>query len=77
VFWPQDFIFLTWLLIIAALALFFFTGDTQTITVSYSYEMVALGPALVPVPKLVSFLASLVQLGAVLAGAMLDVALLT
>src|ERR1041384_6885744 len=24
VFWPQDFIFLTWLLIIAALALFFF-----------------------------------------------------
>ena len=26
VFWPQDFIFLTWLLIIAALSLFFFTG---------------------------------------------------
>ena len=26
VFWPQDFIFLTWLLIIAALALFFFTA---------------------------------------------------
>ena len=26
VFWPQDFIFLTWLLIIAALSLFFFTA---------------------------------------------------
>ena len=26
VFWPQDFIFLTWLLVIAALALFFFTA---------------------------------------------------
>jgi branched-chain amino acid transport system permease protein len=41
-------------------ALFFFKGDSQTITVSYSDRMVALGPALVPLPKLVSFAASLV-----------------
>lgn len=45
-------------------ALFFFTGDTQTITVSYSNKMVELGPALVPLPKLVSFLASLLLCGA-------------
>jgi branched-chain amino acid transport system permease protein len=51
-------------IVLENIALFFFTGDTQTITVSYSYEMVALGPALVPVPKLVSFLASLVLCGA-------------
>jgi branched-chain amino acid transport system permease protein len=41
-------------------ALFFFKGDSQTITVSYSDRMVELGPALVPLPKLVSFAASLV-----------------
>ena len=41
-------------------ALFFFKGDSQTVTVSYSDRMVALGPALVPLPKLVSFVASLV-----------------
>jgi len=51
-------------IVLENIALFFFTGDTQTITVSYSYEMVALGPALVPLPKLVSFLASLVLCGA-------------
>lgn len=41
-------------------ALFFFKGDSRTITVSYSDRMVELGPALVPLPKLVSFVASLV-----------------
>jgi len=40
-------------------ALFFFTGDTQTIDVSYAGRFLQLGPALIPLPKLVSFLASL------------------
>ncbi|MDA0274838.1 MAG: branched-chain amino acid ABC transporter permease [Proteobacteria bacterium] len=47
-------------IVLENVALFFFTGDSQTITVSYSDRMVALGPALVPLPKLVSFVASLV-----------------
>lgn len=51
-------------IVLENIALFFFTGDTQTITVSYSYTMVPLGPALVPLPKLVSFLASLLLCGA-------------
>jgi branched-chain amino acid transport system permease protein len=40
-------------------ALFFFSGDTQTIEVAYASRMIALGPALLPLPKLVSFLAAL------------------
>ncbi|HKQ27942.1 MAG TPA: branched-chain amino acid ABC transporter permease [Burkholderiales bacterium] len=40
-------------------ALFFFKGDSLSITVSYSDRMIELGPALVPLPKLVSFVASL------------------
>lgn len=46
-------------IVLENVALFFFTGDSQTITVSYSDRMVELGPALVPLPKLVSFVASL------------------
>jgi branched-chain amino acid transport system permease protein len=41
------------------LALFFFTGDSQTIDVSYAGNFVMLGPALLPLPKLISFGASL------------------
>jgi branched-chain amino acid transport system permease protein len=37
------------------LALFLFTGDTQTINVSYAGNFINLGPALVPLPKLISF----------------------
>ncbi|OFZ84567.1 MAG: branched-chain amino acid ABC transporter permease [Betaproteobacteria bacterium RBG_16_66_20] len=47
-------------IVLENVALFFFKGDSQTVTVSYSDRMVALGPALVPLPKLVSFVASLV-----------------
>ena len=47
-------------IVLENVALFFFKGDSQTITVSYSDRMVELGPALVPLPKLVSFMASLV-----------------
>jgi branched-chain amino acid transport system permease protein len=46
-------------IIIDNAALFFFTGDTQTIDVAYAGRMVWLGPALVAVPKLVSFTAAL------------------
>jgi branched-chain amino acid transport system permease protein len=45
-------------------ALFFFKGDSLNISVAYSDRMIELGPALVPLPKLVSFLASLVLCGA-------------
>jgi branched-chain amino acid transport system permease protein len=41
------------------LALFLFTGDTQTINVSYAGNFISLGPALVPLPKLISFGASM------------------
>ena len=45
-------------------ALFFFKGDSLNISVAYSDRMIELGPALVPLPKLVSFLASLLLCGA-------------
>ncbi len=40
-------------------ALFLFTGDTQTIGVAYAGNYISLGPALVPLPKLISFGASM------------------
>jgi branched-chain amino acid transport system permease protein len=40
-------------------ALFLFTGETQTIDVAYAGRMISLGPALVALPKLVSFAAAL------------------
>src|SRR6187551_2432593 len=36
VFWPQDFIFLTWLLVIAALSLFFFTAIAGRLWCGYA-----------------------------------------
>ncbi len=50
-------------IIIENLALMFFKGDTRTITVAYSDSMIALGPTLVAVPKLVSFVASIAMCG--------------
>src|SRR5499426_2120827 len=44
-------------IIIDNATLFFFTGDTQTIDVAYAGRMLSLGPALVALPKLVSFAA--------------------
>jgi len=41
------------------LALYLFTGDTRIIERPYSFEMVEIGPALVTLPKLISFLGSL------------------
>ncbi len=47
-------------ILIENLALMFFKGDTRTITVAYSDTMVAVGPTLVSLPKLISFAAAMV-----------------
>ena len=47
-------------IIIDNAALFFFTGDTQTVDVPYAGSMISLGPALLPLPKIVSFVAALI-----------------
>jgi len=41
-------------------ALYFFSADTKTIDTSYSLEVVDLGVALVPLPRLIGFVAALV-----------------
>jgi branched-chain amino acid transport system permease protein len=46
-------------IIIDNAVLFFFTGDTQTIEVTYAERMITLGPAFVPLAKLVSFAGAL------------------
>lgn len=45
------------------LALMFFKGDTRTISVSYSDRMVELGPTLISLPKIISFVAAMVLCG--------------
>ena len=47
-------------ILIENLALMFFKGDTRTISVSYSDKMVEIGPSLVALPKLISFVAAMV-----------------
>jgi len=47
-------------ILIENLALMFFKGDSRTILVSYSDRMVELGPTLVPLPKLISFVMAMV-----------------
>jgi branched-chain amino acid transport system permease protein len=47
-------------------ALFFFTGDQQTISLSYSYDSLDLGFLYLSYPKLISFIASLVICGLLL-----------
>lgn len=46
-------------ILIENLALMFFKGDTRTISVAYSDTMIQMGPTLVALPKLISFVASL------------------
>jgi len=46
-------------IIIENLALMFFKGDSRTILVSYSDRMVELGPTMVPLPKLISFVVAM------------------
>lgn len=45
------------------LALMFFKGDTRTISVAYSDTMVELGPTLVSLPKIISFVAAMALCG--------------
>ncbi|MEO7941233.1 MAG: branched-chain amino acid ABC transporter permease [Burkholderiaceae bacterium] len=51
-------------ILIENLALKFFKGDSRTILVSYSDTMVQVGPAFVPLPKLISFFVAMVLCGA-------------
>jgi branched-chain amino acid transport system permease protein len=51
-------------ILIENLALMFFKGDTRTISVAYSDKMVELGPLLVSLPKIISFVAAMVLCGA-------------
>ena len=51
-------------ILIENLALMFFKGDSRTILVSYSDRMVEIGPTLVPLPKLISFVVAMVLCGA-------------
>ncbi len=46
-------------ILIENLALMFFKGDSRTISVAYSDRMVELGPTLVPLPKLISFVVAM------------------
>ncbi|MBC7801165.1 MAG: branched-chain amino acid ABC transporter permease, partial [Gemmatimonadaceae bacterium] len=46
------------------LALVLFTGDTRTVDTPYSFAMIEAGPLLIAVPKVVSFVVSLLLAGA-------------
>lgn len=46
-------------IVIENLALYVFTADTHTVETSYAFEMVDLGVALVPLPRLIAFGAAL------------------
>ena len=48
------------------LALLFFKSDTRTIETVYTLSTVAIGPAMIAVPKLVAFVGALVASGALL-----------
>lgn len=44
-------------------ALYLFTSDTRTVDLPYAFEMVEVGPAFVPLPKVIAFGAALVIAG--------------
>ena len=48
-------------IVIENLALMFFTGDSRTISMSYSDKMIEVGPLLVGLPKVISFFAAMVM----------------
>lgn len=47
-------------IIIDNLALYFFTSNTRTIDLAYAFDMVEIGPAFIPLPRLIAFVAALV-----------------
>ncbi|HSE78596.1 MAG TPA: branched-chain amino acid ABC transporter permease [Alphaproteobacteria bacterium] len=47
-------------IVIENLALYFFSADTRAVDTAYTFVMVDLGVALVPLPRLIAFVASLV-----------------
>jgi len=53
-------------IVLENLALLFFQSDTRTIDTSYSLATVAIGPAMIAVPKLVAFFGALVTSGVLL-----------
>ncbi len=50
-------------IIVDNLALYFFTSNTRTIDVAYAGEMVEIGPAFVPLPRVIAFVASIAFAG--------------
>jgi branched-chain amino acid transport system permease protein len=48
-------------IVIENLALMLFTGDSRTISLSYSDKMFEVGPLLIGLPKIISFVASMVM----------------
>ena len=46
-------------LIIDNLALYFWTSNTRTISVTYAYTMIEIGPAFIPLPRVVAFFAAM------------------
>ena len=50
-------------IVIENLALMLFTGDSRTISLSYSDKMFEAGPLLIGLPKVISFVASMVMCG--------------
>ncbi|GHC66306.1 branched-chain amino acid ABC transporter permease [Limoniibacter endophyticus] len=46
-------------LIIDNLALYFWTSNTRTIDVAYAYDMLEIGPAFIPLPRVIAFFAAL------------------
>ncbi len=48
-------------IVIENLALMFFTGDSRTISMSYSDKMFEVGPLLVGLPKVISFVAAMIM----------------
>jgi branched-chain amino acid transport system permease protein len=50
-------------IVIENLALMLFTGDSRTISLSYSDKMFEVGPLLIGLPKVISFVASMVMCG--------------
>ena len=48
-------------IVIENLALMFFTGDSRTIAMSYSDKMFEVGPLLVGLPKVISFVAAMIM----------------